>query len=477
MAGLSAATELAERGVSVTLLEQADQLGGRVASWPVEVAAERVTMSRGFHAFFRQYYQLRALLRRADPTLSRLRPVPDYPLVKQGGPRDSFARLPKTPPWNLVGFVAASPSFPVKALRHVDVDAALGLLDVSFPQTFSDLDGVSAAEVLDRLGFPDSARHLALEVFARSFFADPHRFSGGELVAMFHTYFLGSAEGLLFDVATDDFTTVLWNPLAAYLTRLGVALRTGTAAQGVTTDATGATVHTDTGDLQADAVVLATDVEPLRRLVAASPTLGDAAWRERVAALRVAPRFVVWRRWYEDPPRPDSPDFLGTTGYGPLDNISMIHQFEESAAQWARRHRGGVVELHAYAVPDAAEETTVRRELAAAQDALHPELAGRPVVGQQWLVRQDCPLVDTSPWARRPGVATPDRRVVLAGDGIRCDYPVALMERAATTGVLAANRLLAGWGARGQTVWTTPTEPRLPGVGSLRRVTRRFHSG
>ena len=33
-------------------------------------------MSRGFHAFFRQYYNLRALLRRVDPDLQSLVPVP-----------------------------------------------------------------------------------------------------------------------------------------------------------------------------------------------------------------------------------------------------------------------------------------------------------------------------------------------------------------------------------------------------------------
>ena len=38
IAGLAAATGLAERGVRVTLLEREDQLGGRVASWPVESA-------------------------------------------------------------------------------------------------------------------------------------------------------------------------------------------------------------------------------------------------------------------------------------------------------------------------------------------------------------------------------------------------------------------------------------------------------
>jgi isorenieratene synthase len=46
--------------------------------------------------------------------------------------------------------------------------------------------------------------------------------------------------------------------------------------------------------------------------------------------------------------------------------------------------------------------------------------------------------------------------LVLAGDWVACDLPVALMERAATTGFLAANTLLNRWGVQGQDVWTTP---------------------
>ena len=47
--------------------------------------ADQVTMSRGFHAFFRQYYNLRALLRRVDPDLRSLVPVADYPLISAEG--------------------------------------------------------------------------------------------------------------------------------------------------------------------------------------------------------------------------------------------------------------------------------------------------------------------------------------------------------------------------------------------------------
>jgi len=458
IAGLAAAIGLAERGVRVVLVEAADTLGGRVRSWPIDLpGGEAGTMSRGFHAFFRQYYNLRALLRRTDPGLTRLVPVADYPLElapSAGRPavRDSFTGIPRTPPWNLVGFVAASPSFRLTDLARVDVREALGLLTVSFPRTFSDLDGVSAADFLDRLRFPASARHLALEVFARSFFADPRDFSAGELVGMFHTYFVGSAEGLLFDVPDDDYGTALWAPLGRHLAGLGADIRTGTRAEGLAETGHGIVVATSDGDLVADAVVLATDTRPLQDLVAASPWL-EPAWSERIGALRVAPPFGVGRRWLGGRIA-DLPAFLGTSGYGPLDNLSRLDAFEAGAASWAARTGGTVVELHGYALTDTSD--VVRDELWRQAATVHPALGGSPVLAEEWLVSQDCALVDTSPWHLRPTVSTPDRRIVLAGDLVRSDWPIALMERAATTGWQAANTLLAGWGMRGHDLWSPP---------------------
>jgi isorenieratene synthase len=59
---------------------------------------------------------------------------------------------------------------------------------------------------------------------------------------------------------------------------------------------------------------------------------------------------------------------------------------------------------------------------------------------------------------------TPDPRVVLAGDGIRCELPVALMERAATTGWQAANALLSRLGLPGHDLWSVPTRGRQLGA-------------
>ncbi len=460
IAGLAAATGLAERGVRVRVLEAQPTLGGRVRAWPVTLAGgDHVTMSRGFHAFFRQYYNLRALLRRADPGLERLVPIPDYPLSLADGPTDSFSHIPRTPPWNLIGFVAKSPSFRLADLAKVNVAAALDLVSVDFPRTFTDLDGVSAADVLDQLHFPESARHLALEVFARSFFADPREFSGGELVAMFHSYFVGSAEGLLFDVPDDDYDTALWAPLGRYLQSLGVEVTTGATVDGVSETDHGVRVSSSAGEFDADAVVLAVDVANLRRLVADAPWLGTPDWRERVAELRTAPPFGVARRWLGSTAHAGMAPFLGTSGYGPLDNVSRLDAFEAGAAGWASTRGGTVVEVHGYALTDASD--AARQRLWAEAARIHPDLATAEVLGEQWLVADDCPLVDTSPWLRRPEVVTPDRRVVLAGDLVRCDLPIALMERAATTGWLAANTLLAGWGRPGFELWSTPMRSRF----------------
>ena len=476
VAGLAAATGLAERGVRVVLLEAADTLGGRVRAWPVPLPDGTTgTMSRGFHAFFRQYYNLRSLLRRADPGLDRLVPIADYPLqlapAGNGAPLvDSFTSIPRTPPWNLIGFVAQSPSFRARDLPGVDVREALGLLTVSFPATYSKLDGVSAADFLDRLRFPDGARHLALEVFARSFFADPRDFSAGELVAMFHTYFVGSAEGLLFDVPNDDYDTALWAPLARYLAGLGVEVRTGTRVVGLEEAERGVVVTTTDARLAADAVVLALDLRSLQQLVADATWLGDAGWRERIGALRSAPAFGVGRRWLSGR-FPGIAEFLGTSGYGPLDNLSRLDAFEAGAAGWAARTGGTVVEVHGYALSDPSPAS--RESLWREASRIHPELGAAEVVAEQWLVMDDCPLVGVEPWVLRPSVDTPDARVVLAGDLVRCDWPVALMERAATTGWQAANGLLHRFGRSGHDLWSPPLDGllvrggrRRPAVGS-----------
>ena len=140
-------------------------------------------------------------------------------------------------------------------------------------------------------------------------------------------------------------------------------------------------------------------------------------------------------------------------------------------------YAGSVVELHAYALVGERDERDLKDQLLAELHRVYPELQAATVVADEWLVRDDCPLWGTDPWEQRLTVPTPRPRIVLAGDGIRCDFPVALMERAATTGFLAANQVLHIYGLAGHDLWTVPMRSRHRVAGSLHRlVSRRAES-
>ncbi|MET7685108.1 NAD(P)/FAD-dependent oxidoreductase [Streptomyces sp. NPDC005423] len=475
IAGLAAATALAERGVRVTLHEREPVLGGRLAGWSDTLSdGSTVTMSRGFHAFFRQYYNLRGLLRRTDPGLHRLTGLPDYPLRHSGGLHDSFRRVPRTPPWSALGFVALSPTFGVRDLLRMNPVAALPLLDVRVPQVYERLDAVSAHDFLESVRFPEAAHHLAFEVFSRSFFADPRELSAAEMVLMFHIYFLGSAEGLLFDVPGEPFPAALWEPLADYLRGHGADVRAATPVESVAPTADGGFVVVTGGESRRyDSVVLALDTAGLRSLVSRSPDLADAPWRERVARLRNAPPFLVSRLWLDRPVAADRPGFLGTSGYGTLDNVSVLERWEGEAARWAARTGGSVVELHGYALPEGAARDVEQKRLVAQLHAVYPETSTARIVDQRHEWRADCPLFPVGGYSDRPTVRTSDPGLTVAGDLVRTELPVALMERAATSGFLAANALLERWGVQGQTLWLVPDQGRSAVLrGLARRGTR-----
>ena len=342
IAGLSAATALADRGVAVHLFEREHYLGGRVGGWTETTPdGSRLAMNRGFHAFFRQYYNLRNVLRRVDPELSMFTPLDDYPLVDGQGRRDTFRGLPGTPPLNAMAFALRSPTFRLRDLIRLDARAAAPLASVSVPETYWQLDDSDAETFLRDINFPTAAQHLAFEVFSRSFFTRPDGLSAAELATMFHIYFLGSSEGLVFDVAAENFDVALWKPLERYLLRHGADIRTGVAATNITTDDAGRFLVTgETFDaLRVDGVVLATEVPALQRIVSGSPGLGDAQWRSAVADLGTAAPVLVRRLWLDRQVRSERPAFLGTGGLPPLDNISVLERYERDAQAWARRRR------------------------------------------------------------------------------------------------------------------------------------------
>lgn len=459
-AGVSAAVVLAERGVRVTLLEASDRLGGRVAAWPHRLPDGTThSVEHGFHAFFGQYYTLRAILRRVDPDLGFLRTLASYPVISRRWPEEDFAALPPTPPLGLLALLARSPSLRLADLRRMDGEAALPLLRYDPVETYRELDARSARSLLDEVGLPDRARAMLFEVFARSFFSTEDDLSAAELVAMFHFYFLGNPEGLAIEAPTEDHDSCLWRPLARYLEDSGATVRTGTAAATLVPEPdAGWRVETaDGAGHRARHLVLATDVPGLAALLDRSPAAVAAAPRlaAQVAAQRPGAPYAVTRLWLDRDVAAERAVFTGVTREATLDSVTCYHRLERQSAEWASRTGGAVVELHAYAT-DATDAGRAAARMRTELAALWPETAPARVLHADARLGARAPAFPPGGWADRPGVLTDARGVRLAGDWLRLPFCAGLMERAAMSGVLAANDILAEERVAAEPVWGVP---------------------
>ena len=466
LAGLAAAVVLAERGVRVTVLERESFLGGRAGAWTDRLRdGTAFEMERGFHAFFRQYYNLRQLLRRIDPQLGFLEPTTDYPILTPTG-NESFAGLTHAPLLNVAKLTWRTETLGLRDLAKVNVPAAMAMLRFDFGQTYADFDHVTAGAYLDSLNFPPAARQRLLHVFAHSCFNPQHDMSAADLLQMLHFYFTANHDGLVFDVANRPFSRAIFTPLGELLGRLGASVRLQARARAILRREAGWIVETDDRPLDADFVVLATEVPGVRAIVDASPGLDDADWRQRVASLRVTNAFAVWRLWLDRPVAPGRAGFAGTAGVGPLDNISVYEHLEDESRAFAKRTGGSVIELHAYALPARVDEAALRQKLLAGLHTLYPETASATIIEDRFLLRQDCPAFAPGSHALRPEVRTPFPGLCLAGDFVKLPFPSALMERATSAGMLAANTLLASRGIAPEPLWS------VAGRGPLARRPR-----
>ena len=93
VAGVSAAIELAERGMRVTLLEAADTLGGKVKGWR---DAEGYSIEHGLHGWWMDYTNFRDLIARVGITSNLTEPIGPFTVIHRDGIVDrlTFSRLP-----------------------------------------------------------------------------------------------------------------------------------------------------------------------------------------------------------------------------------------------------------------------------------------------------------------------------------------------------------------------------------------------
>ncbi len=466
IAGLSAACVLAERGVSVILLERADRLGGRLAtvSSPDTAAAMRVAPVTTFP---RHYYNARALLRRVDPELVTLRGLDDCVVLGPDGTSESFANLPSSAPLNALALIRRTPSVSLGDLRKLSTERTRQMLLFDGQKHAAQHDGATAARFLEEVGLTPRAQQMLLRVFMHSGANEPTALSASEMLASFQFQFLGNPEGMLADVLEEPASDALFAPMERYLRGLGVEIRLDTTAIEVGRDR-GDRVHVKLADgtqIEASGLVLAQHVEGLRDLVRASSDLGDdPAFARAIEELGCGGTCAMWRLWLDRPLEESRKPYVRVANLGCLDAISLHDRFEGEARRHALRTGEAIVQLQAFAVPEARTDDALKGELLASLHALYPETKNAKIVRETLVRRSDGPSFAPGSFATRPRVATPYGNITLAGDYVKLPFPSALMERATASGFLAANLLLDRWDVRGEALYTIP--PRGL-VGSL----------
>ena len=470
LAGMGAATKLAERGFTVTLLERNEYLGGKVGAWKTTMPDGReIGMGHGFHAFFHHYYNLNEFF--AQVGVDRhYRNIGDYLILTVDGRSYSFKDVATTPIVNLLSLARHGVyDFWEVAGRHTGPKME-ALLRYDPEQTYARWDDVSYAEFADDARLPDSLK-LVFNTFSRAFFSDAEKMSMAELIKSFHFYYLSNDGGLIYEYLDDDYDKALLGPLREYMDRHGVEIRTGVEVETIERAADGEGFAIDGEEF--DYLVVASDVVGTRAMFERSPALAAAAPASaaKVATLTPGQRYSVLRLWLDRDVGRELPGFIITERVRLLDAVTFVHALERESADWVAERAaqglgGSVVEVHCYAVPEELpdDDAELRRLFVAELEQFFPELVGAEVVHEHMYVRRDFPGFHVGKHATRPSVTTDCPRLLLAGDWVVLPFPAMLMEAAYSAGLLAANRICAAERLREEPVYTVPLRGFMAGL-------------
>lgn len=461
LAGLTAATYLAERGLKVTLFEKESYLGGKCGSWPVTLDnGDEVHAEHGFHAFFRHYYNLFRFLEHVGVDRN-MRQIEDYLILGEDGSNYSFRHVATTPGMNLVSLAWNG----VYRLGPVIVNGTGPkmecFLEYDIDRTYAEFDDISFDEWARSARLPKSLE-LVFTTFARAFFADRTKISMAELIKSFHFYYLSNDCGLLYDYLVDDYERSLLDPIRKRLEQHGARIQTSTPVESLERVDGKLAI----GGKAFDHVVLATNVPGTRDILGGSATVQseDPGFAGQVEALKAGQRYSVLRLWIDRPLRPDWPVFVITERKQILDSISFIDRAEKASATWAQESGGSVLELHCYAMPDEVPDADVRKLFLAELLDFCPEFEQVKVLGEDLQLARNMTAFHTGLWKERPTTQTPIEGLWLAGDWVKLPYPAMLMESACMSGLLCANGILEQHGLRPEPVFSVPLRGMFAGL-------------
>ncbi len=569
LAGLACAYELSQRGFQVTLLEKSPQLGGKIASWLIQVGDETFRMEHGFHGFFPQYYNLNRIideLNIQDQFLS----LEFYSVVFRDHQYQPEVFRPNHSafPWNIVDLAISSPNrlrwgINLTKPAHWEVFKEIG--GFKTPDTFQHLDSISVANWVKN-DFPQGLYDLYFLPFAKSSLNAPDELSTAELMQFFHFYFFGNPEGLAFNGTKQDMGSSLVQPIAQLIeenngkivtestvsniqiksgkidsisyfkghsltsvpfwiernqsiknngeyfgsgdkvyaisqgqnkalsltcTHQGCTVKPGKDGRfycpchGAVYDQNGTVIYgpakrnldqftiverqpeqvklvashpqnpkNTLTTIQADYYVFATDIPGVKQLFSLTQGELNSTLEEQIQTLQVADPFAVGRFWFDRDFPWEHSNFSSLSGYQLTDSITLYHRIQKQFIDWHQKTGGSVVELHAYCYKES-QFPTQKDLLQTFEQELYeivPELKTAQLIHRELVNQKNFAGYPPGSYARRPQTNSSIPNLMFAGDWVKMPFPCGLMERAVSSGLLAANEILSQEGLQRRTL-------------------------
>jgi len=458
LAGVSAAIFLAERGFTVKIFEKETYLGGKVGSWPVRFDDGYSTqVEHGFHAFFRQYYNLRNLLKKID-AFKYLIPIDDYLILTKKHGNFGFKDISTVPVLNILSMAKTGIYSYKDAMLNPGFRKMTSLLSYEREKTFSKFDSVSFRDFADDVKLPPEMQ-LMFTTFSRAFFAEPQYISMAELIKSFHSYFLSNDLGLLYDVLNDDFEDTLWKPAKNYLSKYKSAISLDSKITSFKKNGDQFVIN----DERFDYAIIASDVKGTKSIIKNSDYFRSEYpdFYNQMTNLKQSQRYSVLRVWIDKDLRQGVPFFIFTDALKILDSVTIYHRMEKSSEEWVKKNGGGIFELHSYAVPNDFPQEEIRNQFLKEFEEYFPEIKGYKVKYEYLQVKDDFTAFHTNLFKTRPTVKTDVENLFLVGDWVKLENPAMLMEAATTSALYAANLIFNKEKLREELILSVPLKGLL----------------
>lgn len=458
IAGLTSAILLSERGFEVDLYERDNFLGGKVGSWKVKFDdGFEANVEHGFHAFFRQYYNLRNILKKID-VFKYLIPIDDYFIMTHKHGNFSFKEIDSTPLLNILSMRKSGIYSLKDAMSNRKFSNMLALLQYNEEKTFDKYDNTSFKEFADFINLPLKMR-LMFTTFSRAFFAEPQFISMAELIKSFHFYFLSNDHGLIYDVLNDDFQHTLLNPAAEYIQNNGGNIFMNKPVNSINQIDGKFSLN---GNIY-DYLIMSTDIHGTKKIFANSDFIkyGKPDFYNTIMKQKKSQRYAVLRLWMDKRIGDDLPFFVFTDAGKILDSVTFYHNMEKESTEWAAKNKGGIYELHSYALPDDFEESTVRDQFLDEFFSYFPELKKAKIIYENLQVKKDFTAFHTGLYKGRPSPVTEINNLYLSGDWIKLPIPAMLMEASASSSLFACNHIFSKEKLKTEKIYSVPLKGLL----------------